>query len=84
MKNKRSKDQNLLFFQSFEALSDPRRTDKGNFCYPLNEIIFLVISAVISNANDWSSIDSFGKKQLKWLRKFFPYKNGTPSHDILA
>lgn len=84
MDNKRSKDQNIPFYKSFEALSDPRRTNKGNFSYPLIEIIFLVISAVISNANDWTSIDSFGKKQLNWLRKFFPYKNGTPSHDVLG
>lgn len=73
-----------LIIKSFAPLPDPRRTEKGNFRYPLTEIIFLVISAVISNANDWTSIESFGKKQLKWLRKFLPYKNGTPSHDILG
>ena len=84
MKNKRSKDQNILFTKSFETLPEPRRTNKGNFRYPLTEIIFLVISAVISSANDWSSIATFGKSQLDWLRRFFPYKNGTPSHDILG
>jgi len=84
MNNNRSKDQNILFSKSFEALPDPRRLDKGNFLYPLMEIIFLVISAVISNADDWCSISTFGKSQLDWLRKFFPYKNGTPSHDTLG
>ncbi len=33
------------FFSSFE---DPRRTNKGHFYYPLNKILFLVISAVVS------------------------------------
>lgn len=84
MDNKRSKDQNILFIKSFDALTDPRRTCKGNFRYPLIEIIFLVISAVVSDSNDWTSIESFGKRQLKWLKKFFPYENGTPSHDILG
>lgn len=84
MKNKRSKDQNILFTKSFEALPDPRRTDKGNFLYPLIEVVFLVISSVLSNADDWSAISMFGKSQLDWLRKFFPYKNGTPSHDALG
>jgi len=84
MTNKRSKDQNILFSKSFESLPDPRRTTKGNFLYPLTEIMFLVISAVISNAEDWCSISTFGKSQLEWLRTFFPYKNGTPSHDILG
>jgi predicted transposase YbfD/YdcC len=84
MNNTRSKDQNILFSETFKALPDPRRIEKGNFRYPLIEIIFLVISAVISNADDWCSISTFGKSQLNWLRKFFPYKNGTPSHDTLG
>jgi len=69
---------------SFENLKDPRRTNKGNLCYPLTEIVFLVISAVISGSNDWTSIEVFGKSQLEWLRKFFPYKSGIPSHDTLG
>jgi hypothetical protein len=32
-------------------MNDPRRTNKGNHKYPLNEILLLVISAVISGAN---------------------------------
>ena len=65
-------------------MKDPRRTSKGNLKHPLVEIIFLVISAVISGANDWDSIEIFGQQQIDWLRKFFPYKNGTPSHDTLS
>ena len=69
---------------SFKGLKDPRRTNKGNLCYPFIEIIFLVISAVISGSNDWTSIQTFGEGQLVWLRKYFPYKNGIPSHDTLG
>lgn len=69
---------------SFENLKDPSRTNKGNLCYPLIEIVFLVISAVISGSNDWTSIEVFGKSQIEWLRKFFPYKNGIPSHDTIG
>lgn len=69
---------------SFKDLKDPRRTNKGNLCYPLVEIVFLVISAVISGSNDWTAIEVFGKSQLDWLRKFFPYENGVPSHDTLG
>jgi predicted transposase YbfD/YdcC len=46
--------------------------------------MFLVISAVISGANDWVTIEIFGKGQLKWLRGFFPFKGGIPSHDTLG
>lgn len=66
------------------SLKDPRRMSKGNFKYPLKEIFFLVISAVISGTEDWHGIDLFGKAKLTWLRRFLPFKNGTPSHDVLG
>lgn len=65
-------------------LKDPRRVAKGNFKYPLVEIFFLVISAVISGTEDWQGIAMFGKEKLRWLRKHLPYENGTPSHDVLG
>ncbi len=42
-------------------LKDPRLVTKGNFLYPLIEIFFLVISAVISGTEDWKGIELFGK-----------------------
>ncbi|MCK5775271.1 MAG: ISAs1 family transposase, partial [Bacteroidales bacterium] len=65
-------------------MNDPRRTNKGNYFYPLNEILLLVISAVISGANGWTSIELFGKAKSDWLKQFFPYENGIPSHDVLG
>lgn len=75
---------NTLFTTHFSSLEDPRRSVKGNFLYPFEEILFLAISATISNAEGWTAIASFGKIKLDWLRQFFPYKNGTPSHDTLG
>ena len=46
----------------------------------LLDIIFLVVSATVSSCNDWESIDIFGQSQLEWLRKYYPFKNGIPSH----
>ena len=65
-------------------MNDPRETKRGNLKYELNEILFLVISAVICGLNEWVEIEEYGNGQLKWLRKFFPYKNGVPSHDTLG
>jgi len=65
-------------------MTEPRRTNKGNYGYPLNEIIFLVISAVISGADSWTSIETFGNSKLNWLQQFLPYKNGIPSDDVLG
>lgn len=75
---------NNLFIKSFNKMNDPRRTNKGNHHYPLNEILFLVISAVISGANGWTSIETFGKAKLVWLQQFFAYDKGIPSHDVLG
>jgi predicted transposase YbfD/YdcC len=65
-------------------MTDPRRINKGNYYHSLNEIIFLVISAVISGADGWTSIELFGKTKLAWLRQFLPYEHGIPSHDVLG
>ncbi|RLD71986.1 MAG: ISAs1 family transposase [Bacteroidetes bacterium] len=75
---------NSLFMNEFSNLTDPRRTNKGNFIYPLNEILFLTISAVVSGMKGWSEIELFGKSKLDWLQQYFPYQNGIPSHDVLS
>ncbi len=78
-----TKTSNSLFMSEFSNLTDPRRTNKGNFTYPLNEILFLTISAVVSGMKGWSDIELFGKSKLDWLQQYFPYQNGIPSHDVL-
>jgi len=79
-----SKSTNTLFISSFNKMNDPRRTNKGNHKYPLNEILLLVISAVMSGADGWTSIETFGKVKLAWLQQFFPYNEGIPSDDVLG
>ena len=77
-------EQNVLLNKYFSTLEDPRRTNKGHFYYPLNEILFLVISAVVSGYEDWTSIQIFGNAKLDWLRRFSPYRHGIPSHDVIG
>jgi predicted transposase YbfD/YdcC len=60
---------------------DPR--DAVKVQYPLAEILFLTVSAVISDCSEWQEIIEFGEDKLLWLRKFYPFKNGIPSHDTL-
>ena len=76
--------QSSLFEDSFSTLQDPRRLIKGNIMYPINEILFLTISAVVSGSMAWTSIETFGEMKLDWLRKFYPYNNGIPSHDAIS
>ncbi len=72
------------FKENFSQLPEPRRISKGNLIYPLEEILFLTISAAISGCLTWVSIEEFGKLKLEWLRKFYTYQNGTPSHDAIS
>lgn len=64
-----------------ESLPDPRV--QGRTTYPLAEVLFLVISAVLSGTATWEEIQDFGEQKLEWLRKFLRYKEGTPSHDTI-
>jgi predicted transposase YbfD/YdcC len=84
LRNYESEKRKPLYTKHFNKMTDPRRVNKGNYYYPLNEILFLVISAAISGADGWTSIEVFGKAKLSWLREFFPYERGIPSHDVLG
>ena len=71
---------NLL--DHFGTLPDPRV--QGRTDYPLIEIVFLCISAIVSGFDGWEAIEDFGHGKLDWLRKFLPYTNGIPRHDTIA
>ena len=73
-----------FFKQHFSAQKEPRRISKGNLIYTLDEILFLTISAAISGNSTWVAIAEFGKSKMEWLRKFYSYQYGTPSHDSIS
>ena len=66
--------------QSVQELKDPR-TSEGAILYPLDEILFTALAAVLCGSESCYDFETFGKTQISWLQKFFPFKNGTPSHD---
>ncbi len=70
------------FLDHFSKLEDPRQVNKS--LYPLEEILLLVLCAVLSGADDWVAIALYGEKKCDFLRRFVPYENGTPSHDQLG
>jgi predicted transposase YbfD/YdcC len=69
------------FMEHFSDLKDPR--DDKNKKHQLMDILFLVIAAVISGAEGWEAIETFGEEKLEWVRKYFPFANGVPSHDCI-
>ena len=73
---------NHSFLEGFSNMKDPRLDRKK--LYPLIEIIFLTICAVISGSNHFTEVSIFGEANIEWLRKFLPFKNGIPSHDAIG
>ncbi len=70
------------FVDCFSELPDHRVL--GRSAYPLIEILFLSISAIVSGLDGWEAIEDFGHSKLTWLQQFFPYENGIPKHDTIA
>lgn len=69
-------------YKHFEKVSVPRVNRGKN--YLLIEMIFVTLCACISDANNWADVERYGKAKLDWLRKYFPFANGIPSHDTFG
>ena len=65
----------------FGQMTDPRNASQVR--YPLPEILFLVLTALVCDCEDWEDVEDFGNDQLDWLRTHYPYKQGIPSHDTI-
>jgi predicted transposase YbfD/YdcC len=72
----------FVFLEHFSDLPDPRQP--GKVTYPLQEILLLCLLAVLAGAEGFVDIARFGKKKIDLLRRFLPFKDGTPSHDQLG
>lgn len=51
--------------------------------YPLDEILLLCLLGVLAGAETIVDIGRFGEKKRELLRRFRPFRDGTPSHDSL-
>src|SRR5436305_3923851 len=63
-------------------LRDPRQ--RGKVTYPLDEVLLLCLLAVLAGAETIVDIARFGDKKIGLLRRFRPFRDGTPSHDHLG
>ena len=65
----------------FAPLPDPRQSAK--VMYPLEEIVLLVVCALIAGADDLVEVCEWGWQHLDFLRKYLPFRDNIPSHDTL-
>jgi predicted transposase YbfD/YdcC len=54
-----------------------------NTRHKIGEVIMIVLLAVLSNCNEWTTIEIFAKAKEKWLREFLVLENGIPSIDTI-
>src|SRR3954452_4694859 len=75
-------DETVVFLSHFKDLRDPRQ--QGKVSYPLDEILLLCLLTVLAGAECFTEIALFGVKKLDFLRRFRPFRDGTPAHDHLG
>ena len=67
----------------FAKLNDPRRQNK-NLYHPLENVIFIALTAFICGYNDWVSVEDFAKENRSWFEKVLNMPYGIPSHDTFG
>ena len=72
----------IVFLSHFKDLPDPRQP--GKVIYPLDEVLLVCLLAGLAGAETFVDIALFGEKKLNLLRRFRPFRDGTPSHDQLG
>lgn len=72
----------VVFLEYFKELPDPRQP--GKVVYPLDEVLLLSLLAVLAGAEAFTDIARFGERKLDLLRRFRPFRDGTPPHDRLG
>src|SRR5574344_391593 len=50
----------------------------------LVDVMFLVISAIMSGAEGWNDIETYGDSKIDWLRQHRPFANGIPRCHTVA
>ncbi len=59
-----------------EGIEDPRR--KNSVIYPLYEVLFIMLVAIICGATSYTRIEMFGKSKKEWFAKYLKLENGIP------
>ncbi|MDS4032202.1 MAG: ISAs1 family transposase [Candidatus Contendobacter sp.] len=67
----------------FADLPDPRRETR-NKLHKLQDILMIVLCAVLSGVEDWVGMADFAEEKEDWPRGFLDLPNGIPSHDTLS
>ena len=68
--------------EHFASVPDPRMDRRKR--HKLSDIFFITLCAAICGADDWASIEQFGRAKRKWFTAVLDLKHGIPSHDTFG
>ena len=68
--------------QYFGSITEPRV--ERTRAHQLLDIIAIALFAVLSGADSWVGIETYGNAKRSWLETFLALPNGIPSHDTFA
>ncbi len=66
----------LSLAEVLEGIEDTRR--ERSVWYPLEEVLFIMLTAVICGATSYAKVEMFGKSKEQWLKKYIKLENGIP------
>lgn len=66
----------LSLQEVLEGIEDTRR--KRRTWYPLYEVLFIMLTAVICGATSYAKVEIFGKSREAWLKKYLKLEYGIP------
>ncbi len=66
----------LSLQEVLEGIEDTRR--ERSVWYPLHEVLFIMLTAVICGATSYKKVEMFGKSKEQWLKKYLKLENGIP------
>jgi predicted transposase YbfD/YdcC len=66
---------------AFGDLPDPRSRSPE---HQLSELLVVAIAAILSGADSWVGIATWGQAKIDWLRQYLRLANGVPSHDTFG
>lgn len=66
----------LSLEEILEGIEDTRRAN--SVIYPLYEVLFIMLTAIICGATSYARIEMFGKSKAEWLKKYLALENGIP------
>ena len=64
-----------------EAFGDLLDSRSRTPAHDLTEMLVVALCAILSGADNWVAIQTWGEAKLDWLRRYLRLANGIASHD---